>query len=1273
VALPKYSLKVLGRFELSGPDGPVELSNKKLAGLLAYLACSAPDSCSREKLATLLWGSHFETQARQNLRQALYRLRRALGPDALVGEGDEIALSPAVVECDVAELKAIKRDGDTTSLSGAAALYRDRLLSDVEIPEEAWSDWLEPERRRLEGLALDAMVGYAERELRSGNAEAALKTAHRAIDVNGLREDAHRLVVQALAATGRRAEALKHYQDLVAVLKRELNTEPDALTKALVAELRSQPPDRLSATEAAKLALEAKATTPATPGDQPSQAAARSVDLERRQLTIMVCNMVGSAPLSALLDPEGIHDLLVVFHRKVVDGVAPFGGFVAQYQGTGVHVYFGYPAAREHDAEQAVRAALATLDAVGSLSSSSGVAFRASVGIASGLVVVGDERDSEGVLRQVAIGEPPNIATRVQAEAAPGEIVIAASTRQLVGQLFDCRPLDPIEVKGLTQPIEAWRVCGVAAGVSRFDARRTGRLSPLVDRQEEFDLLRRRWQQAKLGEGRVLLLSGEPGIGKSRLAESLVARLEGEPHARLRYFCSPHHARSPCFPVIAQLKQAADFAPGDAESAKLDKLEALLKPTSKNLPRDAALISELMGLPAGERYPTLTLSPRQKREMSLAVLLDQISGLGKQGPVLIVLEDAHWIDPTSLDLLDSLISRIADLPMLLVVTFRPEFQPAWVGQANVTTVLLGRLGRRDSAALIGGLIHDKALSDSIVEQIFASTDGVPLFLEELTATLLESGLLHENPDGYVLDRPRPGPVMPTTLQGSLVARLDRLGPGKDVAVIGAAIGRDFSHELIAAVSARPPADLGAALDRLTSSGLVSRRGLPPDAVYSFKHALVRDAAYGTMLRSRRRQLHSSIAQALVEQFPALADSQPEIVALHYTEAGLATEAIGYWRKAGKLAAGRGAFAEAQQAYQAALSILLAMPSSSDRDALELPLQGSLADVLRVTRGYSAQETISATTRARALSEQKGDITQQFSQAVGMWAAASSSGDYGTARQFADQVLELALVDRSEVSLAHAHMIQMTSWFRIGNLLAAEGYFERGEHLFRSPEFRKQPGWAAQTYGNAAIMAWIMGDQVKSQQRIDKALSSAQENDSPYDLAFAQYMAALLAVLTDNLPVATRFAENSIQLSHEHGFPQFAPISKIVVGRATAASGAPAEGIALIREGLKGMAGSGSRVGMTVYMTWLADAELLGGLVGDSLHTAEQALNLNPQELFFRPASLQLRGDLHARKGLYAKAERDFREAMDLSTRMGAKRFYDRAAERLQRLMNEQLL
>ncbi len=673
---PAFRLALLGRFELTGPQGIVDLPSRKLAGLLAYLACTAPRPQPREKLSALLWGSHFDAQAKQNLRQALYRLRKMLGHDAIEGDGEVVSLNAAVICCDVGRFEALVHEGSRDALSAAADLYRGQLVDDVALGEEGWNEWLAGERERLFELALGAMVELGEQELAAGRAEHALKAGQRAIALDTMREDAHRLIVQALAATGRKAEALKHYQDLALLLERELSTEPDAATRALVAELRStQPPigsppvtkvaepapprpDRPSiavvpfANVSKGPEQEVNAESPAARGEEASSAvAARSRSPERRQLTVMVCTMVGSMSLSARLDPEDMHDLIAAFRNLVADVVARFDGFVAQNLGDGVLVYFGYPAAHEHDAEQAVRAGLAILDAVGTLKAAS-VALQASAGIATGLVVVGEQLATGDTRQHVAIGETPDLAARLHAAAAPGEVVIAAGTRRLVGRLFDCCALPAIDVKGRPQPVEAWQVRGEAAGVSRFEARRTGALTPLVGRQEEIDRLLRRWDQARLGEGRVVLLSGEPGIGKSRIAENLLARLEGEPHARLRYFCSPHHADSPLYPFIAQLEHAAGFEPGSDVGAKLDKLTALLEPTATNLPRDVALIAELLGVATDGRYPALAVSPQQKREMTLTALLDQLDGVAAQRPVLIVLEDAHWIDPTSLDLLD---------------------------------------------------------------------------------------------------------------------------------------------------------------------------------------------------------------------------------------------------------------------------------------------------------------------------------------------------------------------------------------------------------------------------------------------------------------------------------------------------------------------------------------------------------------------------------------------------------------------------------------------
>jgi class 3 adenylate cyclase/DNA-binding SARP family transcriptional activator len=578
VPSPRYRLTLLGRFNLSGPDGPVELSNKELAGLLAYLICTTPAPQSRENLATLLWGSHFETQARQNLRQALFRLRQALGQDLLIGDGEEISLAPGVIDSDAVRFQTLIRDGSRASLAEGVNLYNGRFLSDVNISEEAWVDWLVGERQRFEGLALDALVRLGDIELTAGHPNNALEAAHRALAINDLREDAHRLIIQALAAAGRKAEALKHYKNLVALLERELNTRPDAATELLVAELgNAPPPGRSPAVSMAERALpesdqpplavptlaDAKVSpeddvateSPSVMGDQTMSAGVvGSGRPERRQVTVMVCNRV-SSPLSAGLDPEDMRDQIGSFHKTVADVAVRFDGFVAQYLSDGVVVYFGYPAAHELDAERAVRAALAILDAGRSRDASADALPRTRVGIATGLVVVGEQRGSGDTRQRIAIGETPNLATQLQAAASPGEVVIAASTRRLVGRMFDCRALAADEGNELPQSVEAWQVRGEAVGVSRFEARRRGALTPFVGRQEEMNLLLRRWDQAKAGEGRVVLLSGEPGIGKSRIAESLLARIESEPHGRLRYFCSPHHAHSPLHPFIAQLER----------------------------------------------------------------------------------------------------------------------------------------------------------------------------------------------------------------------------------------------------------------------------------------------------------------------------------------------------------------------------------------------------------------------------------------------------------------------------------------------------------------------------------------------------------------------------------------------------------------------------------------------------------------------------------------------------------------------------------------------
>jgi predicted ATPase len=619
--------------------------------------------------------------------------------------------------------------------------------------------------------------------------------------------------------------------------------------------------------------------------------------------------------------------------------------------GDGVLVYFGYPQAHEDDAERAVRAGLACIDAVGRLNVKS-VKLQARVGIATGLVVVGDLIGEGSAQERSVVGETPNLAARLQALAEPNAVVIAASTRRLVGNLFEYRDLGGVEVKGIVAPVQAWQVLRPSAVASRFEALHGSALGPLVGRDEEIDLLLRRWARAKAGDGQVVLISGEPGIGKSRIAAALEERLPADPHLRFRYSCSPYHQDSALFPFVDQLGRRAGFLLEDPPAVKLEKLGTLLARAAPP-DEDVALIADLLSLPASERHPLPDLSPQRKKERTLGALLRQLEGLSRQQPVVAVFEDAHWIDPTSRELLDLTVERVRGLPVLLVVTFRPEFQPPWTGQPQVTVLALNRLDRGNQTALIGQIAGGKVLPDEVVHQIIDRTDGVPLFIEELTKSVLEGGLLREEADRYVLDRAVSPFAIPTSLHDSLMARLDRLASVRLVAQIGAAIGREFSYSLLHAVSRFPEDELQSALDRLVASELVFQRGTPPDAVYSFKHSLVQDAAHGSLLRSSRRELHAQIADALETHFPELMDSQPELLAQHFAEAGIVEKSVAYWGKAGHRSTVRSTIAEAVAQFQKGLDQLSFLPANRERQRQELEFSSDLATALLVVKGFAA--------------------------------------------------------------------------------------------------------------------------------------------------------------------------------------------------------------------------------------------------------------------------------------------------------------------------------
>src|SRR5438034_540641 len=675
-------------------------------------------------------------------------------------------------------------------------------------------------------------------------------------------------------------------------------------------------------------------------------------EAERRHLTVMICDLVGSTGLSARLDPEDMRAVIDAYHAACARITRNYDGFLAEFRGDGILAYFGYPLAHEDDAERTVRAGLDILAAVGRLETRAAEPLAVRIGVATGVVVIGD-LSREGALREHAVvGETPNLAARLQTLAEPGSIVVAASTRRLLGDLFRLRDLGRHEVKGIAEPVAAWAVEGMSPSESRFEAVRTARLTDLIGREDEIDFLLERQRLAWKGEGQIMLISGEPGIGKSRLAAALAERIAGEPHTRLRYQCSPYHTNSALRPFIAQLERAAGFTADETSEQRLDKLEAVLAMGASQVQAVAPLFAALLAIPFGDRYLPLALSPTQHRRRTLAALLDQFEGLARQQPILLSFEDAHWADATSLELLDLTVERVRQLPVLALFTFRPEFEPPWVGLPNVGSLTLGRLSSNDVENMVARVTAGRVLPVEVMKQIVSKTDGNPLFVEELTKTVLETGILVEDAEVYRLEGPLPPLAIPETLQDSLMARLDRLAPVREIAQLGAAIGREFSYSLVRALVGRDETALKHGLAQLEQAGLVFRRGEPPEAVYSFKHALVRDAAYESVLKSRRHQLHGQIARALEERFAEIVASQPEIVAHHFTEAGLVEPAIDYWLKAGQQAARRSANAEALNHFARGLDLLPKIDDPMLRNKSELQLQTSLGNALRATKGWS---------------------------------------------------------------------------------------------------------------------------------------------------------------------------------------------------------------------------------------------------------------------------------------------------------------------------------
>jgi class 3 adenylate cyclase/tetratricopeptide (TPR) repeat protein len=1003
-------------------------------------------------------------------------------------------------------------------------------------------------------------------------------------------------------------------------------------------------------------------------------------EAERRQLTVMFCDLVGSTELATRLDPEHLRDLMQAYQRTCGEVIARYDGHIAQYLGDGLMVYFGWPRAHEDDVVRAIRAGLETVAAVSRLNA--GTPMRARVGIHTGLVVVGETGQGDASIPKAAVGDTPNIAARLQALAEPGSVVVSERTSAMARGLFDCADLGAHALKGVSEPMRVLRVSAARTVESRFEAGRDElALTPLVGREEEIALLLRRWEQAKEGEGQVVLVGGEAGIGKSRLTRVLGERLGDKQYAVLRFQCSPYHVNSALYPVIEQFERSAGFTREDSLAQKLDKMEAMLVGNERPLAENAPLFAALLSLSA-ERYPALNLSPQKQKEKTLEALVGRVEALARRQPVLMIWEDVHWIDATTHETLDLQVPRLRHLPVLMLVTHRPEYSARWSDQAHVTTLGLNRLGRRQGVELASKIAGGKALPQEVLEQILSHTDGVPLFIEELSKSVLESKLLRETEERYLLDAPLPALAIPTTLRDSLIARLDRLAPIREVAQIGACIGREFGYDLLDEISPLKGTKLDDALGQLVTSGLLFKRGTPPEATYTFKHALVQDAAYDSLLKSKRIQLHAQIAEALEQQFSAIVSTQPEVVAHHYTAAEMIEQAIPYWQQAGELAHRRMALQESIAHLERGIGLIARIEAPANRHRFELNLRTAVGTGWIALRGWAHVEVERNLARAWELEQEVGSGAHVLRILWGLWVHRLCAGRERESLKFAEELL--AQADKSgDTTMRLAGLwAKCLSHYFVGEFTESVRDADGVLVAFDPLRDRHLVDWLnhdAKTVALAykACGQWMLGYADSAARLAEEALAWSRGTGHAFDLAWALHFLMIFLFHQRRepercSPLLAEFERISAEqrlLFFEH---VMAPLCRALLflelGQAREAEAGFAAGIPRWSA-----AGMGSA--LPFWKTWHAQAAGLLGQVDQGLVLVEEALaqirRPGWEERIVLPETLRIKGWLLGLKGDANGAEQSYRASLDRAREQQAKSWELRTATSLAQLMKDQ--
>lgn len=988
--------------------------------------------------------------------------------------------------------------------------------------------------------------------------------------------------------------------------------------------------------------------------------------VERRQVTVVFCDLVGSTPLAKGIDEEDYNDVLQAFFKAVADAVSEFDGYVARVVGDAALVCFGFPKAHEDDAERAVHAALRALENIGSLNVHGQGPLRARVGIATGLVIVGNLHGAAGRNEPDLAGETPNLAARLQGIAEPNTIVVASATRQLLGQLFEWRDLGLQAVEGLTEPVQAWQVIGARPVTSRYDARRDASLTPMLGRDECRASLLELWRQVRAGAGRVALISGEAGVGKSRMAASILKDADLQAHATLRYFCSPYRQGSPLHPCIQQVEHAAGFSRDDTQEEKLAKLIALLGEAPE---QDMALIAELLNLPTGNRFSVRQLSPQVKRQRTLQTLLGQLERVARQLPTLVVFEDAQWSDDTSRELLGRAVSRLARLPVLLLVLTRPEFRPEWAAQTHVSCITLSPLAPEVSAALVRSVAQHRPLSPQVVADIVARTDGIPLFLEEVTRAIVES---QDRRAAFRADG-RQDAKLPLTLQASLLSRLDRLGGAREIAEIAAAIGRDFTSDLLELI-VESTNNLQALLDRLVESGLVLERPALQFG-YTFKHALIRDAAYGIMTREKRRAVHTRIAEVLETRFPETAENHPEILAWHYTECGLIEKAVAYWLRAGHLALRRSAMAEALRHLRRGVEVIAGAGDLPWRLKSELDLTIAIGKAQIATQGYAIKSTRATFARARRLGK---ELKKPPSLTVlhGLWTHSLLRAKFRIAPARAEQVLKRGKEQHDDTWMLMGRRFTGVTCHPMGKFSEARRQLELGLELYDPAQ---QATYAELTVDDPRVvmltyLSWslmCLGEFGDARRCSEQAVAGAEQMGQVYTLAHALNGAAFVALTIDSPQVALQRLDKLSETIKDYGISYYEAVEKIFRGWCYAATDEIDSGMPLLHDGVSAYKATESKLYLSGFLRMSAEAHGWARKDEEAMRLIAESLSVmeSTDQRWDEAEIHRVRGTLLRGRGEHDAAEKAFRKACAVARAQGAKLWELRASCALAELLS----